>query len=347
MGNTPEHIHRPTALIAAAHARAALADCRLCAHRCGVDRTSGPAGVCRTDASPRLFFEGIEWAGESEIVPTYVVSLSGCNMACAFCLTGGPSQDGHAGEVLDTDDVGRRIEAAAPDLRSVTILGGEPSIHLGGALEIAARIPAPLRFVWKTNAFASPEGLDLLNGIPDVVLADYKFGNDDCARRLAGIADYTAIVQRNLLRSARTSRLIVRHLLMPGHLECCFHPAARWLSHELPDVPMSLMSGFLPVHRSDRHGELRRMNRPSEAQEARHFAESLGLRLSPWAAAPVRGPVDQARDEIWIDRDGRICVDSGSADLIQLLQRLPAIQEGENGAGQATFEQAGASGRRG
>src|SRR5947207_2724343 len=93
----------------AAAARVALLDCRLCAFRCGVNRTRGPAGACRSDAVTRIFHEGIEWAGEADLVPTYLVSLSGCNMACSFCLTGGPSQDARSGSPLDAEALGRRL----------------------------------------------------------------------------------------------------------------------------------------------------------------------------------------------------------------------------------------------
>ena len=204
---------------AARRARATMTSCRLCAHRCGVDRTRGPAGLCRSDAVSRVFHEGIEWAGESTLVPTYVVSLSGCNLRCDFCLTGRQSQDGAAGIPLDAAAVASRIRGSSRALRSVTILGGEPAIHLDGALEIAARVPPGLHLVWKTAAYASPEGLAILRGIPDVVLADYKFGNDACAERLARVPNYSATVQENLLWAAHQGDLIVRHLLMPGHLE--------------------------------------------------------------------------------------------------------------------------------
>lgn len=300
-------------------ARASLSNCRLCAFQCGADRTAGPAGACRSDATSRVFYEGVEWAGEKGLVPTYVVSLSGCNMTCSFCLTGGPSQNGAAGKPLDAEAVAARIRSI-PALRSVTILGGEPSIHLDGALEIAARVPRALDVVWKTNAYASPEGLRLLRGVPDVVLADYKFGNDACAERLAGIPRYAEIVRDNLRWAARNSRLIVRHLLMPGHLDCCLEPCARWLAQELPRTPFSLMTGFLPVFRSA--GELRRTNRPPEADRAERMVDALGLDRIPWTLEPSPNESAPAVDEIWIDRHGRICVDSGSAGLISLLKTL-------------------------
>jgi putative pyruvate formate lyase activating enzyme len=302
-------------------ARKQLAQCRLCAFECGVDRTAEAAGVCASDATPRVFHEGIEWAGEADLVPTYTISLSGCNMACSFCLTGGPSQDGRAGVPLDPAAVAERIAANRPALRSVTILGGEPSIHLDGALEIAARVPADVTLVWKTNAYASAGALAILEGVPDVVLADYKFGNDDCAARLARVPRYSEVVRSNLLWAARTGRLIVRHLAMPGHLDCCLAGVADWMSRELPGTPLSLMTGYLPVFRAEGDPVIGRTNRPEERRRAWEIVRSRGLTQVPWTIAP--GPSRPApADEVWIDPAGRICVDSASAGLAAALKRL-------------------------
>jgi putative pyruvate formate lyase activating enzyme len=303
-------------------ARESLAQCRLCAFQCAADRTSGPAGVCASDATPRLFHEGIEWAGEEGLVPTYTVSLSGCNMACSFCLTGGPSQNGQAGIPLVPEALGARISAQRPLLQSVTILGGEPAIHLDGALEIAARLPADLSLVWKTNAYASRQALSILEGVPDVVLADYKFGNDDCAARLARVPRYTEVVRSNLLWAAGTSRLVVRHLVMPGHLDCCLVGVADWLSRELPGTPLSLMTGYLPVFRAGGNPVLGRTNRPEERRRAWELVRARNLALVPWTIAPGPSRRTPPADEVWIDPSGRICVDSASAGLAAALKRL-------------------------
>ena len=62
--------------------------CTICEHRCGVDRTQGPAGVCSASSKPRVFCEVMEYGEEPEFVPAYAVSFSGCNLRCVFCVTG-------------------------------------------------------------------------------------------------------------------------------------------------------------------------------------------------------------------------------------------------------------------
>ena len=90
------------------------------------------------------------------------------------------------------------------------------------------------------------EAFALLDGVVDVYVADLKFGNNTCARQIAGVDAYMQIVTRNLLAAAQTTRLIVRHLLLPGHFECCYRPLVDWMCRHLPAAPFRVMTGYLP-----------------------------------------------------------------------------------------------------
>lgn len=161
------------------------------------------------------------------------------------------------------------------------VLGGEPTIHLPAVLDFVTCMPGAARLVWKTNAYGSGEARALLEGMFDVWLADYKFGSDVCAQRLSKIPEYSRVVQENLIWAAEHSELIVRHLLMPGHLDCCWRPVAKWLAETLPNVKVSLRSGFWPAWHAARHPELRRTLFETERSEAFAVAENLGLNLIP------------------------------------------------------------------
>lgn len=263
-----------------AAARAALADCRLCAHDCGVDRLGTGRGICRAGPEARVFMAQVEVSDELELVPTLAVALSGCDLRCAFCITGAESWNPCAGARLDARRIGAQARSAlAEGARTVMILGGEPTIHLPSVLEIVAELPDEARLVWKTNAHGSGQARAFLEGLFDVWLADYKFGNDDCARRLARVSGYTAVVRENLLWAAARCELIVRHLVMPGHVDCCWAPVARWLAGALPGVRVNLRSGFWPAWLAGRHPELRGTVTGTEARRAGDLGRDLGLRL--------------------------------------------------------------------
>jgi putative pyruvate formate lyase activating enzyme len=268
----------------AEEAHAHLRSCRLCAHRCGVDRLGGDTGPCHAGPVGRVFHAQAEVGDESDLAPLFAVAFSGCDLRCDFCNTGRESWDPSAGEPPGLDDpaglagrIGRLADSGS--IRSVMILGGEPTIHLPSALRLVARIPDSLPVIWKTNAHGTPESNALLDGVFDAWVADLKFGNDACARRIARVENYGGIVRENLAWAAPRTRLIVRHLLMPGHLDCCWRPVAEWIAGSLPRVEVSLRTGFWPGWFSSRHPELRRTGRVTEEREARRIGEALGLRL--------------------------------------------------------------------
>ena len=264
----------------AAAAHAALVNCKLCAHECGVNRLTAAAGLCHAGAEARVFSAQVEVTDELELIPTFAIALSGCDLRCDFCITGKESWNPRAGEILNLKGIAERASAAlATGARTVMILGGEPTIHLPTALEIVAVLPDDAKLVWKTNAHGSAQARELLDGLFDVWLVDYKFGNDDCARRLAKVPDYNRIVRANLIWASRHSELIVRHLLMPGHVECCWRPVAEWLAENLPGVKVNLRSGFWPTWHSARHGELCRTVSLDESMRASRIARDCDLHL--------------------------------------------------------------------
>src|SRR5262245_55234735 len=238
-------------------ARAMLADCRFCAHDCGVNRLAGETGLCHAGTEPRFFSAQVEVSDEIELIPTFAVALSGCDLRCDFCITGRESWNPRAGAGFDAGAVAAQAKAALRNgARSIMVLGGEPTIHLPAALEFVSHLPETAKLIWKTNAHGSAQARELLDGMFDVWLADYKFGNDECARRLAKVENYVNIVRENLLWARDHSELIVRHLLMPGHIDCCWSRVAVWLAVEMPGVKVNLRSGFWPAWHAKKHAEL-------------------------------------------------------------------------------------------
>lgn len=317
---------RELALRRGAAADALMGECRLCAWDCGADRTRGPAGKCRSAARPRVFQQRVEWAGEEGLAPTRLINFSGCNFRCAFCLTGRDSQDARRGDELDLGAIEQSLHAEQAQFRTVTIEGGEASIFLPDALRVIAAVPELVPVIWKTNATMAPAALELLDGCADVFLADYKFGNDACARRLAGLDRYGSVVRENLRWARGRVRLIVRHLLMPGHIDCCLRPVLQWLSEEMSDVEISILNGFTPAWNSGRVPELLQPLSADELQRARNLIRASGLTVVPWTvAAPgagVRSRTEPAHDQLSIGTDGSIKVAFMSAELNAALQSL-------------------------
>ncbi|QEH38706.1 Radical SAM superfamily protein [Aquisphaera giovannonii] len=262
-------------------ARMHYRSCGLCEHRCGADRESGGRGPCRAGTEARVFKHRVEYGEEWELVPSHLFYLSGCDLRCAFCVAGVNAFDARHGRPLTAEFLGEAVrEGRSLGARTLQWVGGEPTIHLPAILGAMAACSSPLPpIVWKSDFHGTPEAFALLDGVADVYLADFKFGDDACARRIAGIDDYLRIVTRNLKIAAGQGRLIVRHLLLPGHFACCFRPIVGWMKANLPDAGFSVRDGYLPSWKAASHPELARPLGPGEGDRARELAQAAGLRV--------------------------------------------------------------------
>jgi putative pyruvate formate lyase activating enzyme len=261
-------------------AREHLRRCTLCEHRCGANRVSGELGFCRAGAAARVYRHRVEYGEEIELVPSHLFYLSGCDLRCGFCIGADAASDPGQGKPLtarflsDALAWGRRFGP-----RNLQWVGGEPTIHLPAILEAMSECGELPPIVWKSNFHATPEALNLLDGMVDVYVADFKFGNDACGRRIAGVDSYWATLTRNLLIAVGQGDLIVRHLLLPGHFDCCYRPIVRWMKCLLPSTKFNIRDGYLPCWKAERYTELTAPVDAATSRMARDLAREAGLNL--------------------------------------------------------------------
>jgi putative pyruvate formate lyase activating enzyme len=228
----------------------------------------------------RVYKHRVEYGEEWELVPSHLFYLSGCDLRCAFCVAEANAFDPRRGRPLTAEFLAGAIERGREEgARTLQWVGGEPTIHLPAILEAMAGCPGLPPIVWKSDLHGTPESFALLDGVVDIYLADFKFGNDSCARRIAGVENYGQILTRNLVRASRQADLIVRHLLLPGHFDCCFQPIVSWLRANLPGIKLSIRDSYLPSWQAFRHAELARPLEPGAGDRARELAHCAGIRV--------------------------------------------------------------------
>ena len=173
-----------------------------------------------------------------------------------------------------------------------------------------------------------------------LVVGCLKFGNRECADRLCPGGGRVALEtpRENALRLVQTGvPFVVRHLLMPGHVECCWAGVARWLADHCPQVSVSLLTGFVPPAKAPQAPELLRCLEPEEVDRARDVARELGLVLEPNGRRQRQGQGQGQRQgqrqgfegetiDILIDRDGRICFHQYGDTIQDVLSALTDIE---------------------
>lgn len=266
-------------------ARLAIADqhlssCTLCEHRCAVDRRRGEKGPCKAGSAARVFRHRVEYGEELELIPSHLFYFSGCDLRCVFCIAESNAFNPRVGTELTAEFLTEAVEwGKLRGARNIQWVGGEPTIHLPAILTAMSGCHDLPPIVWKSDFYGTPSAFELLEGLVDVYVADFKFGNDQCAQRLAKVDRYLATITRNLSLAAVQSDLIIRHLLLPGHFECCFVPIVDHVARELPRVKFSIRTGYLPRWQAKQYDEIAHPLEVSAADKAFKVAVQRGLNV--------------------------------------------------------------------
>jgi len=167
--------------------------------------------------------------------------------------------------------------------RSLSFVGGNPDESLSAVLGFLCSAPAKwnLPIVWNSHAYSTTESMALLHGVVDVYLPDLKYSDSACGARWSKVEDYPGVARHTIKRMTEQNVLvIVRILLLPGHLQCCHFPALEFLA-SLPTPPqVSIRRQYCPDWQiTDRDGMMANRITQKEADCALSFARSLGLAL--------------------------------------------------------------------
>jgi len=115
----------------------------------------------------------------------------------------------------------------------------------------------------------------------DIYLPDFKYADDELAQRLSGISNYTETAlaaigemyrQKKLVLNDENPALIIRHLVLPNHVDNSINVLEQIAEKISTDVFVSLMSQYFPVYKAL---ELRNINRTLSNTEYDSVLEKL------------------------------------------------------------------------
>ena len=256
-----------------------IAHCSLCEHRCGVDRNEAK-GRCRV-GKPHLSSEFLHTGEEPELVPSHTFFFSGCTFRCVFCQNWDISQNPLAGTPAVVKEVSGSIGVNSLRSANVNWVGGDPTPALRFILKVLAGININIPQIWNSNMYLTEGSMKLLDGVMDIYLTDLKYGNDACAKRLSKVDDYWSIITRNHVEANRQGEVIIRHLVMPGHVECCTEPILRFISEKMDTgrLRVNVMGQYRPEYKARKYEEIARRPSAEEMGRSLELAEKMGLSL--------------------------------------------------------------------
>ena len=249
--------------------------CCFCEHRCMVDRrkTMGKCGVQES----RIALEFLHFGEETVLVPSHTIFFSGCTFHCVFCQNWDISQI-PCGTTIPPSHLVITIEQRKKQgARNVNWVGGDPTSNLLYILTVLQELRSNIAQVWNSNMYCSEETMKLLHGVIDIYLTDFKYGNDSCAKRLSDVDNYLAVVKRNHVLAYQHGEVLVRHLVLPNHFDCCSKPILRYIAKNLPNVLVNIMAQYKPQYKVFEYKDVSRPVLPEEVSQVKDYAETLGI----------------------------------------------------------------------
>jgi len=240
--------------------------CLLCPRRCGVNREAGFRGYCGETAALRLAFVGIHRGEEPPITGkggSGTVFVSGCNLGCVFCQNYQISQQGIGRPVSAVEFVEICLALQNKGAENINIVTGShaaPALALG--IKQARKQGLSIPVLWNSSGYDGLEVLEILNESIDVYLPDLKTLDSLFAASFFNALDYpevaTAVILKMMeykelrLEETMLSGVIIRHLVIPGHLENT-RDVLFWFAKNCKGrALLSLMTQYTPVQAIDR-----------------------------------------------------------------------------------------------
>lgn len=289
----------------------------MCPRACGVNRAIGELGVCKAPAELHIGRAALHWWEEPCLVGEQgsgAVFFSYCPLGCVYCqnedLVAGAGievgfeqfkqtllrlqNEEHAANInlVTPSHYVPTIAEALRQLRKVSVEEfPEGSVVNGGSSGDRLVIPV----VYNTSSYDSVESLRQLKGLIDVYLADFKYVSPEVARKLSHAANYPEVALAALdemvaqvgfwsenAHGLLEKGIIVRHLVLPGHIEESFQVLRVLHERYGNKIRLSIMNQYTPL-RGDlvRYGLSGKVSN-EEYESVLDYADYLGIKDYFW-----------------------------------------------------------------
>lgn len=269
--------------------------CRICPRKCGAARNKGGTGVCGVTAELKVARAALHMWEEPCISGergSGTVFFSGCALGCVYCQNEAPAA-GQAGVTVTAARLAELFlelqDKGAANINLVT-----PSHYVPQILDAAVQSRAmglKLPFVYNCGGYEDPESLRMLEDVVDVYLTDFKYMDGEAALRYSKAPDYPVRAKGALEEMVRQQPepvfdsegmmqkgVIVRHLLLPGHVENGRQVVKYVYESYGNRVYLSLMNQYTPFPRlAGRFPELCRKVTKREYHALVDYALELGV----------------------------------------------------------------------
>ena len=269
-----------------------LKECRLCPRNCGINRYE-KVGVCGASNKVRVSHYSLhEW--EEPVISgnngSGTVFFSHCNLKCIFCQNKKISTGGY-GKDITNKRLGEIFlelqEKGAHNINLVT-----PTHYVPQIVTVLKKIKGKeleIPVVYNTSSYENVSTIELLDGLVDVYLADFKYFDDELAKNYSNCKNYFEVASKAISKmyeqvgnpvfdnDLMKKGVIVRLLLLPGHKED-IKKIIKYIYDTYKDnVYISIMNQYTPVTKTLDYPNLNWTVTDSEYCDVINYACDLGV----------------------------------------------------------------------
>jgi putative pyruvate formate lyase activating enzyme len=271
-----------------------LEDCVICPRRCHVNRIKGERGVCRVGSLPMVSSYNPHFGEERPLVGRYgsgTIFLTSCNLRCLFCQNWEISHLMYGSEV-SKEELGEMMVAlqglGCHNINFVTSTHQVPQIlaALPHAIERGLKVP----LVYNTGGYDSLDTIRLLDGVFDIYMPDFKYGDNVAAMRLSKAPDYVEVAKACIKemhrqvgdlvmddRGIAQRGLLLRHLVLPEGLAGT-REVMHFIATELSkNTYVNVMDQYRPCYKAFENPPMDRRITAEEFEEAVRIILEEGL----------------------------------------------------------------------
>ncbi len=276
-------------------------NCTLCPRGCNALRSQNIPGYCGCTSALKVSRAALHMWEEPCISGSKgsgTVFFSGCSLHCIYCQN----------HEISGSRVGKEIslerlveiffelkDKGAANINLVTPTHYTP--HIVAALTIAKERGLNIPVIYNTSGYERPETLELLRGLVDVFLPDYKYSYSSTASLFSRADDYPEVTMSALRKMYELvgepsfepesgyiqKGIIVRVLVLPGHTNEAIESIRRLYDAFGDNIYISIMSQYTPVladsfPAGSEYDSLKRTLTKREYGKVVNYALDLGLK---------------------------------------------------------------------
>ncbi len=246
-----------------AKAQRLLESCSVCPRDCKVNRKKGETGFCRAGFLPKISSSSPHFGEEQPLVGIHgsgTIFLTHCNLGCLFCQNYSISHLDE-GEEISIEQLSRMM-VTMQSLRCHNINFVSPTHYVPqilAALPYAIALGLSVPLVYNTGGYDSVETLELLDGIFDIYMPDFKYSTEEVAEEYSQARDYPRVAKQAIKemfrqvgdlvlddRGIALRGLLIRHLVLPSGLAGTQN-VMRFLSQDISkNTYVNIMAQYYP-----------------------------------------------------------------------------------------------------